>query len=126
MTTSEQALMPESVNAQSVAAFFERERASEDRAVSVIRAYADEERHSPDKFNQINADCVEHFLREVEQLRSDLATARADTKEAIEYIAKLRAPLLWFFGTTDPELLAEQWRDAASPEPIRPAGEENA
>lgn len=34
-------------------------------------------------------------------------------REAEAYIAELRGPLLWYFGTTDPDLLAEVWADAA-------------
>lgn len=39
------------------------------------------------------------------------AIQRADVAE--DYIAKLRGPLLWYFGTTDPELLADVWKQQA-------------
>jgi len=42
----------------------------------------------------------------VSEETKDLAALHA---EALEYIAQLRGPLLEHFGTTDPELLADQW-----------------
>lgn len=38
-----------------------------------------------------------------------------ELREAEQYIAALRGPLLHYFGTTDPELLAEVWADQAKP-----------
>jgi hypothetical protein len=173
-----------------------KERASEERALNVIRAFVAEERRSPDIFNQVNADAVEHFLRQVEpmsrvptpdgeraervlaaeeiyairlhamqqaaakdkgwffkrcaevcdsheQLRSDLATARADTKR-IDWLEETRrgieagsmddpfgepTRLLWRVDDADASCIMPTAREAidraraASPEPIRPAGQ---
>ena len=32
--------------------------------------------------------------------------------ESEGYVARLRGPLLYYFGTTDPDLLAEMWADS--------------
>lgn len=42
---------------------------------------------------------------------ADLRTVLDELREAQAHIEKLRGPLLYHFGTTDPELLAEVWKD---------------
>jgi hypothetical protein len=46
---------------------------------------------------------------------ADLAQLLVDLQEAERYIARLRVPLLYEFGTTDPEVLLEMWHPHTSP-----------
>ena len=95
---------------------------------------ADDPEHTAIEFGDASA--LNAILDSHEQLRSDLATARAETLEARRIFA-------WLLGeegefpTSEPgrrygfrSPLREKLRAAgiepASPEPIRPAGEENA
>lgn len=45
---------------------------------------------------------------------AELRGLEAENAQAEAYIASLRGPLLEHFGTTDPELLAETWRDSVA------------
>jgi hypothetical protein len=47
-------------------------------------------------------------------LDTALAALTRERDEAEQHIAAMRGPLLHYFGTTDPELLAEVWSDSAA------------
>lgn len=58
-------------------------------------------------------DAEERIGRLSDRLREAATSDEPRELTAEEYIAQLRAPLLYYFGTTDPELLADVWKEQA-------------
>lgn len=54
---------------------------------------------------------AEHKMEAVAIDVVDVQQLLDDLRDAEQYIAQLRAPLLWEFGTTEPDLLMELFQD---------------